>query len=327
MHNKLSSWLSLFAFLALVISHAAAQGPAPAAAAATAAAATTQLPGTIRVSRVVGKVTAEDIATKVVKDLANDVVIGQGSIVRTEANSSVVLLFSNGASINLAAISELNILTFTQDPFAGTFEPSKETDEPSISTTNIMLTRGELVGNVKKLKKGGPVESKFTVGTPVGAAGIRGTTFRIVYRPSGDGRTYNFTMTTLEGNVEVSITGTVNAPPVSVTDNKEVVLNNVEVNATTNQVTATTATGQTVSVAAAPASTDAPPTTLAQVNVVAQQLAQEILNKVFTTPTTNNTTNNNTNNTTPPPDETKKDPPPEDKTKAPGTTTQPNPQS
>lgn len=327
MHNKLSSWLSLFAFLALVISHAAAQGPAPAAAGALAAASTTQLPGTIRVSRVVGKVTSEDIATKVVKDLANEAVIGQGSIVRTEANSSVVLLFSNGASINLGAISELNILTFTQDPFAGTFEPAKATDEPSVSTTNIMLTRGELVGNVKKLKKGGPVESKFTVGTPVGAAGIRGTTFKIVYRPNSDGRTYNFTMTTLEGNVEVQIMGTVNAPPVSVTDNKEVVLNNVEINATTNQVTATTATGQTTTVTAPPPPTDAPTTTLGQLNLVAQQLAQNLIDKTFTTPTTTGTTNNNTTNT-PPPEEPKKDPPPVDeKPKAPGPTTPEKPQT
>jgi len=287
MQTKLSSWLSLIALLALFTFEAAAQGLAPAAPGTPTAAASGQLPATIRATRVMGKVTYEDIATKIVKDLTNDAVIYQGSIVRTQANSSVVLLFANGASINLAFSSELNIETFTQDPFAGTYEPSKETEEPSVSTTNIKLTQGELVGNVKKLKRGGAGESKFTVGTPVGAAGIRGTTFKIVYRPSGDGRTFNFTLTTIEGNVEIQIgSGTVNAPPVSVTDNKEVVISNVEVNATTNQITATTSTGQTATVtAAAPAVVDAPVTTISQVTAVAAQLVQAVANVVFASPT------------------------------------------
>lgn len=277
MLTKFSSWLSLFALLAMFTFEAGAQVPPPAAAA------TTQLPGTIKATRVIGKVTYENIATKVVKDLANGMEITQGNIVRTEVNSSVVLLFSNGASINLAFSSELNIETFTQNPFDGNYEPAKTEDEPSVSTTNIQLTKGELVGNVKKLKRGGSVESKFTVGTPVGAAGIRGTTFKITYRPTGDGR-FTFSLTTVEGNVQLAV-GTVNAPPVSVTNNQEVVLNNVEVNPTTNVVTATTSTGQTVAVTAPPPAVDAPVNTVAQVTAVATQLAQAVANVVFVAPT------------------------------------------
>lgn len=282
MQTKLSPWMSLIAFLALFTFQAAAQPSAPAAAGVPGAAPSEQLPGTIRATRVVGKVSVEEIASKVRGPLANDQIIQQGTIVRTEVGSSVVLMFSNGASVSLNFSSELNIETFTQDPFAGNYEPSKETDEPSVSTTNIKLTQGELVGNVKKLKRGGAVESKFTVGTPVGAAGIRGTTFKITYRPSGDGRTFNFTVTTVEGNVEVKVaSGAVNAPPVSVTDNKEITITNVEVNVTTNQVTATTATGQTVAVTVPPAAVDAPVTTVQQVAAVATQLVQAVATVVF----------------------------------------------
>lgn len=322
MQTKLLSWLSLIAVLALFISHASAQGAAGAA--APAAAGTNQIAAKIIATVVVGKVTYEDIndPTKAQKDLTVNATIYEHTIVHTGTDARVVLLFANGATINLAAKSDLNINTFTQDPFAGDYVPSKETDEPSISTTDILLTQGELVGNVKKLKVGGPIKSKFTVGTPVGAAGIRGTTFKIVYTPSGNGRTYNFIMTTLEGSVEVTIKGTVNATPVMVNDNKEVTLSNVEINATTNEVTATTATGQTATVTAAPASTDAPTTTTAQVQLVATQLAQSIIDKVFTTPTGSGTGTGGTGtpNGTPDP---KKDDTKKDDSGSPGSTTQP----
>ncbi len=280
MHSKLLSWLALIGLFAIFAGEAVAQGvpPAPAGTAAS-----TQQPGRIRASRVVGQVTVEDIATKATQALANDSEISQGSIVRTGENSSVVLLFSNGASINLAFSSELNIEQFTQDPFAGNYEPAKATEEPSVSTTSIKLTRGELVGNVKKLKTS--AGSKFTVGTPVGAAGIRGTTFRIVYRPTGNGQAFNFVLTTIEGNVEIQLaSGTVASLPVSVTDNKEVVINEVVVNPTTNQITVTSSTGQTTVVNTPPAANDAPVTVVQQVQAAAQQIAQAVATAMFTPP-------------------------------------------
>ncbi len=318
MHTKLFSWLSLLGLLALLTLEAAAQNPA----ATPAVAGSSQVAGEIRATRVIGKVTYEDIATKVTKVVTENLVIAQGTIVRTEANSSVVLLFANGATVNLAYSSELNIEQFTLDPFAGNYEPAKATDEPSVSTTNLKLTHGELVGNVKKLKQGAN-GSKFTVGTPVGAAGIRGTTFRIVYRPSGDGRSFNFTLTTVEGNVEVQIasgTGITPPAPVSVTDSKEVVINNVEVNTTTNQVVATTSTGQTVAVTTAPPPVNAAVTTVAQVTAVAQVLAQAVVAVVFVSPTPPANTPAPPTNSTPPPTTTEKK---EDTSGTPGNTTTP----
>lgn len=284
MQTKLTSWLSLIALFALFTAPIFGQAPA------SATASSTQSPGTIKVKRSMGTVVAEDIVTKATQELKDEMVIGQGTIVRTGGgNSSVVLLFSNGASVSLTHDSVLNIETFTQDPFAenASFRPENATEEPSVSTTSIKLTKGELIGNVKKLKRGGLVESKFTVSTPVGAAGIRGTTFRITYRPDGNGR-YSFTLTTIEGNVQLTVaSGTVSAPPVSVTDNKEVIITNIEVNVVNNQVTATTAAGQTATVTAAPVPVvDAPVTTVQQVQAVAAQLVQAVANVVFATPAT-----------------------------------------
>lgn len=327
MHTKLSSWLSLIALLALFTWEVAAQTPSTPTAGAATASATAQMPGEIRIARKVGKVTAKNTVTGNETDLVNGSVITQGNIVRTDVDSSVVLLFSSGASINLAFSSELNIETFTQGSFdSGNYEPAKEEAEPSVSTTNISLTRGELVGNVKKLKRGGAVESKFTVGTPVGAAGIRGTTFKITYRPTGDGR-FTFSLTTVEGNVALAV-GTVNAPPTAVMTNQEVVLNNVEVNAATNQVTATTSTGQTVVVAAAPPAVAAPASTVALVTTVATQLAQAVINVVFVSPTppTPTTATTSTPGSAPASEEKKETPVPTAPPTTPTTTPTPSPE-
>ena len=105
------------------------------------------------------------------------VTIGEGS--------RVILVFSNGATINIGEESEVEIRQFLQDPFADDYAFGEATAEPTASTsqTRIHLRQGELIGNVKTLNKG----STFEVTTPAGAAGIRGTTFRVVFRPSGDG--------------------------------------------------------------------------------------------------------------------------------------------
>ena len=136
-------------------------------------------PGRIVLARVTGDVSVTNKATQVAARAANAQEIAQGSIVTTPKGGSVVLVFSNGATINLKEDSVLDIEQFLQDPFGDPFNPATATDEPSVSNTKLNLTRGELVGNVKHLKK--DKGSSFSVQTPVGAAGIRGTTFRIVY--------------------------------------------------------------------------------------------------------------------------------------------------
>ena len=276
-----------------VTSNLAAQAAAPAA---PAAASGTQVAGVIKAARVTGTVTATINATKAVTPVTNTTVLAQGSTVNTGNNSSVVLVFSNGATVNLGANSELNIETFTQNPFDTPLDKLNDLkEEPTISTTKIHLNRGELVGKVAHLK----IEqgSTFTVATPVGAAGIRGTTFQIVFTPSGDGRTFNFTLTTADGAV---VFGTVNAPanaaPVTVSNNQQVNLTG-GVNPQTGTVTITPPAPGTPAATSGNVATvvDAPNASIAQVLAQAQTMAQSVANTVIPAVTT---TSNGSNSTT-----------------------------
>lgn len=231
--------------------------------------------GEIKVAKVTGEVTAIGADGERVA-LSKGMEISQGYVVTTGENSSVILAFSNGATINLGKDSSLSIDEFLQDPFADEVSLAELTAEPSVSTTKLHLSRGELVGNVKKLNS--DAGSSFEVQTPVGAAGIRGTTFRIVFRPDGTGRAF-FSLTTIEGNV-VLASGTMDLPAgISVTDNKEVeVLIDVEVDPDTGEITVTSAPTTPVTV------TDTSPTTQADVVVAAQEIAEASAEIVFTTP-------------------------------------------
>ena len=190
----------------------------------------------------------------------------QDLLVTSGAGSRVILVFSNGATINIGEDSEVEIRQFVQDPFAGEFAFAEATTEPTDSTsqTRIHLSRGELIGNVKSLNEG----STFEVSTPAGAAGIRGTTFRVVFRPNGTGGAF-FTVTTIEGNVLVTtIEGSLAIDPISVTDLEEVEIL-VEVNDETGEVTVLNSTSELTTTAASPE-------TIAQVTEVVQEAAAEV---------------------------------------------------
>jgi ferric-dicitrate binding protein FerR (iron transport regulator) len=274
MHSKLLPWLSLLALFAAFTAKAAAQQ---------------QVVGKITAARVVGAVSMTVKATGAVSPVANLTPIYQGTTVTTGKGASVVLVFANGATVNLGTDSVLDIDQFTLSPFDETkYDAATAKDEPSDSTTSITLTHGELVGKVAHLKAD---QSKFTVSTPVGSAGIRGTTFRIVYRPDGNGRAF-FSMTTLEGNVEVVLkTGTV-TPPIAVTDSKEVVLADVTVtvNDQTGQVTVSTGTTTTV------VPTTATATTTQQIVAAAQEIAQAVATVVITSPPSSSSSSSSSSN-------------------------------
>ncbi len=260
MNKKLFVWLWMFGFATLLCSSAGAQ--------------TASQPGQIKAAKVTGTVTAIKDGTTITVESGTE--LSQGYTVTTGKNSSVVLVFSNGATLNLAGETSLAIDEFTQDPFAEEVAVSKMTAEPSTSRTKLNLSRGELVGNVKKLNY--DAGSSFNIQTPVGAAGIRGTTFRIVFRPDGTGKAF-FSLTTVEGNV-VLAAGTVNLPSeTSVPDNKEVeVVIDVNVDATTGAVTVAVGSAPPIVVA------DAAPTSVAQVAATAQQIATAVAAVTFTSP-------------------------------------------
>lgn len=112
-------------------------------------------------------------------------VIGEKHTVKVGAASAVTLVFSNGATISLQEKSALVISEFLQNPFSTPYTMQMETEEPSVSTTKLNLVEGEVVCKVKKLSR--EEGSSFTVNTPVGAAGIRGTILAMTYQPDTDG--------------------------------------------------------------------------------------------------------------------------------------------
>lgn len=229
-------------------------------------------PGYIRLARVTGTVTVEDKATREQSAAREVPEIAQGTIVRTAADSSVILVFSNGSTVSLGADSVLDVEEFLQDPFGGDLRPSEMTAEPTVSRTKLNLSQGELVGNVKTLRQ--DAGSSFTVRTPAGAAGIRGTTFRIVYRPDGTGQAF-FSLTTLEGEVGFStVTGTIDAPQALVMDNQEVVIE-ISVDDQTGEVTVLTPAADISSRTASTAE-------IATIAEAVQQVAESVVSVVLT---------------------------------------------
>lgn len=142
--------------------------------------------------------------------------LSETDTVTTGKESSVVLVFMNGSSVKLGPESRLAIDEFKMDPFAEDIELSKLTAEPSVSKTTLNLSYGEMVGDVKKLN----TSSSYSIKTPVGAAGIRGTIYRIVFRPSSDGKAF-FTVTTQSGLVVME---GVSAQEIPIAEGKEVVV-------------------------------------------------------------------------------------------------------
>ncbi|OHE85135.1 MAG: hypothetical protein A3G75_14875 [Verrucomicrobia bacterium RIFCSPLOWO2_12_FULL_64_8] len=249
MHKKLLAWVALSAFAMILSLGAYAQ----------------QVPGSIKALRVTGSVsvTHGDGTTEAV---ANNMTIAQSDIVVTAKGASVVLVFSNASTINLGDDSRLEIKTYLTDPFSQAINVGAATEEPMATTTALNLTYGELVGNVKKLKS----TSTYSVQTPVGAAGIRGTIFRIVFRPTGTGQAF-FAVSTVDGEViYTGMTGTDLQIPLG----QEVTVT-VEINDATGQVVGTPTVTSTT-----PISNEA----MQAIQAAATQAAQEAAAVVISPP-------------------------------------------
>lgn len=130
--------------------------------------------------------------------------LSETDAVLTGKSGTVVLVFSNGSSVKVGSSSRLAIDEFKMDPLAEDVRPAELKNEPSVSKTTLNLAYGEMVGDVKKLNK----SSSYSIKTPVGAAGIRGTVYRIVFTPdpTNPGKSF-FHVQTLEGSVWVTMEG------------------------------------------------------------------------------------------------------------------------
>ena len=222
MYKKLFSWLFALGLLVAFL---------PLSAQTTA-----RIEGQILGKRVRGSVQVVGNADKSVQTYTGDFVTRQGFTIKTAAQSSVVLVFSNGATVNLGPESELNIEQFMQDEWSSAIEVAALKEEPNTSSTKLHLARGELVGNVKKLHT--EHGSSFEVSTPVGAAGIRGTVFRVTFRVDpADPRRVFFSVATLEGLVMVNLSGSAQLPTGVAADQLVNLHLDVDVNDTTGEIT------------------------------------------------------------------------------------------
>ena len=98
--------------------------------------------------------------------LKPDMKLDPGATIKTGANSSVVVFLTNNKAqftVDASTTITVNKLTATK------------TGADEVSETDLEVKDGKITGNVKKLSKA----STFNVKTPVGVAGIRGTTFVI----------------------------------------------------------------------------------------------------------------------------------------------------
>ena len=217
---KFPSLRLVFCALAVAIFSLGANAAQPAPPAATGA--TTRVAGQIKVANVQGEVSKENPADKSRVALKNGDVIGQGLAIITGRASSVVLVFANGTTIKLGADTNMSVDEFLIDPLTGPVNVGELAAEPTTSTTKLNLAKGELIGDVKHLNR--DKGSTFSVQTPIGAAGIRGTTFRIVFIPTGDGLAFNFVLSTSDGIVLFQGTTQGSGVPVNVPKGQEIVV-------------------------------------------------------------------------------------------------------
>jgi hypothetical protein len=111
-----------------------------------------------------------------------------------------VLLFGNGSAITVNPNSTFTVNTFEQDPFDPAKTNYKDLEaEPSKSKTKVMISNGEVVGNMRKLNKG----SSWEFETPLGVAGIRGTKVFIKVTKNANGQ-YTVKVAASEGLVVVT---------------------------------------------------------------------------------------------------------------------------
>jgi len=149
--------------------------------------------------------------------------LSEGYTIDTGSDGIVVLLFSNGSTLTLSPNTQIAIDHFTRKgedkkPAGGISGFFKLKKEPTTSTTRLKLNYGEIVGHVKKLNyaKG----SSFDVDTPVGAAGIRGTSYLFEIQDLTGGN-YDSTFGVSEGRVVFTAIG---QPPVDIFANKQLTL-------------------------------------------------------------------------------------------------------
>jgi hypothetical protein len=216
--------------------------------------------GEIKALIVTGTVQAKDADGKLTPIARGDSV-SIGSTVITGNDGIALLVFSNGAAMQIKANSSVKVVKFNQDPFdKSQGEFLRLTKDPSKSTTQLDIAKGTMAGEVKKLNL--DANSSFTVNTPAGSAGIRGTIVGFTVDVDASGAVTGVHITCANGMVQffparvAGVPGRLNAAGVNVSAGGQV---NVAVtsDAATGNVSSLTITGATFSGATAQSAIDA----------------------------------------------------------------------
>ena len=207
---------------------------------------TRQTNGYIAVMRVTGEVYAFQAGDTLRFALRTGSLVTPGQQIATGPKANVMLAFSNGATVTIGENAIVAVDEFTQTPFSEMFKMAEATKEPSASKTRLNLVRGEVLANVKKLNTA--EGSTFEVKTPVGVAGIRGTTFDISYYPptpkdkttaatlAGQNATPAFALVMLEGTIAMQVTG--RSQPIIVPQGKSLILDGSNIDPATGALAA-----------------------------------------------------------------------------------------
>lgn len=129
--------------------------------------------GSVRVIKVEGA-TVEVMANGLPIQIQTGTILKQGSQIKTGKDGVVDLMFDNGAVLEITPNTEFLIKNFEREAFDPTGVDYRTMQgEPTRSRTILKVNFGAVLAGVKKLKS----TSEFNVSTPVGSAGIRGTSF------------------------------------------------------------------------------------------------------------------------------------------------------
>ena len=138
----------------------------------------------------------------------------KGDIILTGTDGTASLAFSNGSVLQVQSGSKFSIEEYLQKPWDFDEAAFKKLEkEPTASKTKLKLDYGDVICNVKKLS----AASEMTVSTPLGVAGIRGTTFKLTVRLNANGAPPRVALSVTEGAVALSAAGS-GQPPLLVTD-------------------------------------------------------------------------------------------------------------
>ncbi len=207
-------------------------------------------PGKVQALLVVGDVQLVD-ATGNKQPLTKGQTFQEGSTVMAGKDSGATLVFSNGATMKVTAGAQLTVSKFQQAPFDETKEGTflRLQRDPSQSITQLDLRNGTLQGEVKELDT--KDNSSFTVNTPAGSAGIRGTVVSISVVRDASGKVTGVTAVCPVGAFAFS-SSTGGTPAMDVSNGGALTIA-VTVDPTTGAVTGASITGATVTSAQATA--------------------------------------------------------------------------